>query len=95
MIVKSQEWIDFKQLFYNNCLIFFDNYKEEIFLPNDADDFYIYLPKLKLKVFPIFTRREDFFKVEYDFSDIKSIKFKKISFSKFVNANRIEFILKD
>ena len=94
MIVKSQEWIDFKQLMYNNCLNFFNNYKEEIFLPNDADDFYIYLPKLKLKVFPVFNRREDFFKVEYDFSEIEQIKIKKLSFSKFKESNRIEFILK-
>jgi hypothetical protein len=94
MIVKSQEWIDFKQLLYSNCLNFFDNYKEDIFLPNDADDFYIYLPKLKLKVFPVFNRREDFFKVEYDFSDIEQIKIKKLSFSKFKESNRIEFILK-
>jgi hypothetical protein len=94
MIVKSQEWIDFKQLLYSNCLNFFNNYKEEIFLPNDADDFYIYLPKLKLKVFPVFNRREDFFKVEYDFSEIEQIKIKKLSFSKFKESNRIEFILK-
>jgi hypothetical protein len=94
MIVKSQEWIDFKQLLYSNCLNFFDNYKEDIFLPNDADDFYIYLPKLKLKIFPVFNRREDFFKVEYDFSDIEQIKIKKLSFSKFKESNRIEFILK-
>ena len=94
MIVKSQEWIDFKQLMYSNCLNFFNNYKEEIFLPNDADDFYIYLPKLKLKVFPVFNRREDFFKVEYDFSEIEQIKIKKLSFSKFKESNRIEFILK-
>jgi hypothetical protein len=94
MIVKSQEWIDFKQLLYSNCLNFFNNYKEDIFLPNDADDFYIYLPKLKLKVFPVFNRREDFFKVEYDFSDIEQIKIKKLSFSKFKESNRIEFILK-
>jgi hypothetical protein len=94
MIVKSQEWIDFKQLLYSNCLNFFNYYKEEIFLPNDADDFYIYLPKLKLKVFPVFNRREDFFKVEYDFSEIEQIKIKKLSFSKFKESNRIEFILK-
>jgi len=94
MIVKSKEWIDFKQLLYDNCLIFFDIYKEDIFLPNDAEDFYIYLPKLKLKVFPIFSRREDFFKVEYDFTDIKEINSKKLSFSKFKESNRIEFILK-
>jgi len=94
MIVKSQEWIDFKQLLYSNCLNFFNNYKEDIFLPNDADDFYIYFPKLKLKVFPVFNRREDFFKVEYDFSDIEQIKIKKLSFSKFKESNRIEFILK-
>jgi len=94
MIVKSKEWIDFKQLLYDNCLIFFDIYKEDIFLPNDAEDFYIYLPKLKLKVFPIFSRREDFFKVEYDFTDIKEINIKKLSFSKFKESNRIEFILK-
>jgi len=94
MIVKSQEWIDFKQLLYSNCLNVFNNYKEDIFLPNDADDFYIYLPKLKLKVFPVFNRREDFFKVEYDFSDIEQIKIKKLSFSKFKESNRIEFILK-
>jgi hypothetical protein len=94
MIVKSQEWIDFKQLLYSNCLNFFNNYKEDIFLPNDAEDFYIYLPKLKLKVFPVFNRREDFFKVEYDFSDIEQIKIKKLSFSKFKESNRIEFILK-
>jgi hypothetical protein len=94
MIVKSQEWIDFKQLFYHNCLTFFNIYKEDIFLPNDSEDFYIYLPKLKLKVFPIFSRREDFFKVEYDFADIQDINIRKLSFSKFKEANRIEFILK-
>jgi len=49
---------------------------------------------LKLKVFPIFSRREDFFKVEYDFTDIKEINIKKLSFSKFKESNRIEFILK-
>ena len=94
MIVKSKDWIEFKQLFYDNCLIFSKFYKEDLFLPNDAEDFYIYMPKLKLKVFPIFSRREDFFKVEYDFTDIKEINIKKLSFSKFKESNRIEFILK-
>jgi hypothetical protein len=94
MIVKSKDWIEFKQLFYDNCLIFSKFYKEDLFLPNNGEDFYIYLPKLKLKIFPIFSRREDFFKVEYDFSDFAEIKIKKISFSKFKESNRIEFILK-
>lgn len=94
MIVKSKEWIEFKQLFYDNCLIFSKFYKEDLFLPNHGEDFYIYLPKLKIKVFPIFSRREDFFKVEYDFSDFAEIKIKKLSFSKFKESNRIEFILK-
>jgi len=94
MIVKSKDWIEFKQLFYDNCEIFSKFYKEDLFLPNDVEDFYIYLPKLKIKVFPIFSRREDFFKVEYDFSDFAEIKIKKLSFSKFKESNRIEFILK-
>jgi hypothetical protein len=94
MIVKSKEWIEFKQLFYDNCLIFSNFYKEDLFLPNDAEDFYIYIPKFKVKVFPIFSRREDFFKVEYDFSDFAELKIKKLSFSKFKECNRIEFILK-
>jgi hypothetical protein len=94
MIVKSKEWIEFKQLLYDNCLIFSKFYKEDLFLPNDAEDFYIYIPKLKIKIFPIFSRREDFFKVEYDFSDFAEIKIKKLSFSKFKESNRIEFILK-
>lgn len=94
MIVKSKEWIEFKQLLYDNCSIFIKFYKEDLFLPNDAEDFYIYIPKLKIKIFPIFSRREDFFKVEYDFSDFAEIKIKKLSFSKFKESNRIEFILK-
>ena len=95
MIVKSKDWIEFKQLFHDNCLSFFSIYKEDLFLPKgDAEDFYIYIPKLKLKVFPVFTRREDAFKVEYDFTDIEQIKIKKLSFSKFKESNRIEFILK-
>jgi hypothetical protein len=45
-------------------------------------------------VSPVFTKKEDFLKVEYDFTFCNTI-IRTLSFSKYKDASRIEVTLKD
>jgi len=92
MKVKNLQWIEFKKTIIS-CIKIFE--KESIifeFPIYDEEDFTILIEDCS--VFPIFTKKEDFLKVEYDFTFCKTL-IRTLSFSKYKDATRIEVTLKD
>ena len=58
----------------------------------DEEDFTILVEDCEVS--PVFTKKEDFLKVEYDFTFCNTI-IRTLSFSKYKDASRIEVTLKD
>lgn len=91
MRIKNPEWLRFKQHFLN-ILEVLSGESEKFDLPEDADNFELYVNDCQ--VHPVFTRKEDFLKVEYDFT-LCETKIRTLSCSMFRDAARIEVTLKD
>ena len=63
-----------------------------IVLSEQEEDFTILVEDCE--VFPVFTKKDDYLKVEYDFTFCNTL-IRTLSFSKYKDAVRIEITLKD
>jgi len=91
MRIKNPEWLRFKQQFLDILEVLSEE-SEKFDLPEDADNFELFVNECE--VHPVFTRKEDFLKVEYDFT-LCDTKIRTLSCSMFRDAARIEVTLKD
>jgi hypothetical protein len=91
MKVKNIEWINFKNTIIEYIKIFEEeNISYEY--PDEHDDNFTILVH-NCEVFPVFQKKENLLKVEYDFS-LCQTKIRTLSFSKYFESVRIEITLK-
>lgn len=91
MKIKNQEWIQFKK----SIISFIQVFEQESInfeFPTEDDNFTMMVEECE--VFPVFTKKEDFLKVEYDFTFCDT-KIRTLSFSKYKESARVEVTLKD
>ena len=91
MRIKNPEWLKFKLQFLQ-ILEVLSGESEKFDLPEESDNFELYVNECE--VHPVFTRKEDFLKVEYDFT-LCETKIRTLSCSMYRAAARIEVTLKD
>ena len=92
MKIKSPQWIEFKKTIII-CIKSFERESTKFEFPiYDDEDFTILVEECE--VFPVFSKKEDFLKIEYDFTLCQTI-IRTLSFSKYKDAARIEITLKD
>lgn len=91
MIIKSEEWAAFKKEIFNFLSVFESESTKLIFSPLNEYDFSLHVQSCK--VFPVFTKKPDFQKVEYDFTNCNT-EIRTLSFSKYKDAARVEMTLK-
>ena len=91
MIIKSEEWAIFKKEIFNFLSVFESESTKLIFSPLNEYDFSLHVESCK--VFPVFTKKTDFQKVEYDFTNCDT-EIRTLSFSKYKDAARVEMTLK-
>jgi hypothetical protein len=92
MKVKSQYWIEFKKTIIAFIKVFEKETTKFEFPIYEEEDFTMLVEDCE--VFPVFTKKEDFLKVEYDFSFCET-SIRTLSFSKYLDAVRIEITLKE
>ena len=92
MKIKSPQWIEFKK----TIIIFIKSFEREStkfeFPIYDEEDFTMLVEDCE--VFPVFTSKDGYLKVEYDFTFCETL-IRTLSFSKYKDASRIEITLKD
>ena len=91
MRIKSVEWINFKSQFINMLTILGEE-AERFDITEDSDDFIILVDGCEVN--PIFQKKIDLLKVEYDMS-LCNTPIRTISFSIYKDAGRIEMTLKN
>lgn len=91
MLIKSEEWAQFKKAIMQFAQVFEEESNKIDFSIENDYDFVIYVNECK--VFPVFTKKENLQKVEYDFSNCP-IEIRTLAFSIFMDAGRIEMTLK-
>lgn len=91
MRIKNKEWISFKEKFLS-ILEVLSGEAEKFDLPEDPDNFELFVENCE--VLPAFTKKNDYLKVEYDFT-LCETKLRTLSFSIYKGAARIEMTLKD
>jgi hypothetical protein len=91
MVIKSEEWAIFKKEIFNFLSVFESESTKLVFSPLNEYDFSLFVQNCK--VFPVFTKKHDFHKVEYDFTNC-DIEIRTLSFSKYKDAARVEMTLK-
>lgn len=91
MRIKNPEWIRFK-LHFLEILDILGNESEKFDLPEEAENFELFVNECE--VHPVFTKKDDFLKVEYDFT-LCDTKIRTLSCSMYKSAARIEVTLKD
>ena len=92
MKVKNQDWIEFKKTIISFIRVFEKESTKFEYPIYDDEDFTILVEECE--VFPVFSKKEDFLKIEYDFTLCQTI-IRTLSFSKYKDAGRIEITLKD
>jgi hypothetical protein len=68
------------------------NETDKFELPEETENFEIYVDECE--VMPIFSKKQDYLKIEYDFT-LCETKLRTLSFSMYKGAARIEMTLKD
>jgi hypothetical protein len=91
MIIKSEEWAEFKKEIFNFLSVFESESTKLVFSALNEYDFSLFVQNCK--VFPVFTKKPDFQKVEYDFTNCDT-EIRTLSFSKYKDAARVEMTLK-
>jgi len=91
MRIKNTEWILFKERFMS-LLELLGNETDKFELPEETENFEIYVDECE--VMPIFSKKQDYLKIEYDFT-LCETKLRTLSFSMYKGAARIEMTLKD
>lgn len=92
MKVKNQDWIEFKKTIIAFIRIFEKESSKFEFPFYEDEDFTMLVEECE--VYPVFTKKEDYLKVEYDFT-LCDTQIRTLSFSKYLDAARIELTLKD
>lgn len=92
MKIKSEDWINFKKAVISYLGTFEQESVKFDFPVEDESDFTLYVDDCV--VYPVFTKKADYLRVEYDFIFCET-KIRTLSFSKYIDAVRIEFTLKD
>lgn len=91
MKIKNLEWINFKMKFL--AMIDILGCESDKFdLPDQTENFEIRVGECMVN--PIFTKKPDFFKVEYDFT-LCETQIRTMAFSMYKDAGRIEVTLKN
>lgn len=88
--IKNKEWINFKDQFLTMLTVLGDE-TERFEFPEETDNFEIIVNECE--VHPSFYKKNDLFKVEYDFT-LCDTKIRTLSFSMFKDSARIEMTLK-
>jgi hypothetical protein len=91
MLVKSEEWASFKKSIFDFIFVFELESRKLEFSPSDYNDFGLNVEGCR--VFPVFTKKPEFLKVEYDFTNC-DIDIRTLSFSKYKDSARMEMTLK-
>ena len=92
MKIKNQEWINFKKAIISYLKTFEEESIRFDYPMEDEEDFKMLVEDCIVN--PIFTKKLDFLKVEYDFS-LCETKVRTLSFSKYKDSARIELTLKE
>jgi hypothetical protein len=92
MKVKSQDWIEFKKTIIAFIRIFEEDSTRFEYPIYEDEDFTMLVEECE--VFPVFNKKEDYLKVEYDFTLCKT-QIRTLSFSKYLDAVRIEITIKE
>jgi hypothetical protein len=91
MKVKNKDWIDFKKRLISIMSVV-EREGGKFTLPlEDAEEFSIIIDGCE--VLPVFVKKNDLQRVEYDFS-LCNTKIRTIAFSTYLDATRIEITLK-
>ncbi|MBM3417302.1 MAG: hypothetical protein FJY17_00085 [Bacteroidetes bacterium] len=90
MRIKSKEWVAFKEQFLAMLSVLGDE-TENFDFPEEPENFEIFVRECE--VHPIFMKKQDSFKVEYDFT-LCETKIRTLSFSIYRDSARIEMTLK-
>lgn len=91
MKIKNKDWIDFKVKFLEMLDILGEE-SENFNIPEDIENFIIYVKDCE--VHPIFMKKDEFLKVEYDLT-LCDTKIRTLSFSMYRGAARVEMTMKD
>lgn len=92
MKIKNQEWINFKKTIISFIQVFEKESVRFDYPIEDEEDFRMLVDDCIVN--PVFTKKEDFLKVEYDFTFCET-KIRTLSFSKYRNSARVEITLKE
>tara|TARA_R110000868_G_scaffold230337_2_gene483515 strand:+ start:19 stop:351 length:333 start_codon:yes stop_codon:yes gene_type:complete len=90
MRIKNKEWLAFKEQFLSMLSVLGDE-TENFDFPEDPENFEIFVRDCE--VHPTFMKKQDTFKVDYDFT-LCETKIRTLSFSIFRDSARIEMTLK-
>lgn len=91
MIIKSEEWSQFKRAMFDFMKVFDEESNKLIFSDENDSDFGLWVDDCK--VFPVFSKKPEYQKVEYDFTNCE-IEIRTLAFSRFKDAARVEMTLK-
>ena len=91
MKIKNAEWIQFKERLLSMIDVL-GLESEKFDLPLEQGNFNIQFGDII--VYPVFTKKPDFYKVEYDFS-LCNTQIRTLSLSMYRNVGRIEVSLKN
>lgn len=92
MKVKNQEWILFKKAIIDYISVF-EGENQKFQYPFEEDEDFTMLVE-DCEVHPVFTKKEGFLKVEYDFTFCDT-SIRTLSFSKYLDSARVEITLKE
>ena len=91
MKIKNREWIEFKTKLISMLEILGEE-SDKFDIPEEVENFEIFVDDCE--VHPVFIRKDEFLKVEYDFTFCET-KIRTLSFSKYRNSARVEISLKE
>lgn len=92
MRIKNQEWKNFKKTIISFIKVFEEESMRFDYPLEDEEDFRMLVEDCVVN--PVFTKKEDFLKVEYDFTFCQT-KIRTLSFSKYRESARVEITLKE
>lgn len=91
MIIKSDEWAQFKKAIIEFMEVFDNESNKFIFDYENNFDFSLWVDDCK--VYPVFVKKTDILKVEYDFTNCE-IEIRTLAFSRYKDTARVEMTLK-
>jgi hypothetical protein len=91
MIIKNEEWAQFKKAILDFIDVFEEESNKLIFDPENDYDFSLWVDECR--VYPVFTKKPELLKVEYDFTNCE-IEIRTLAFSRFRDTARVEMTLK-